>query len=278
MFLSMPPRKNNQTFASDPCVMQQQLEGLKHKMTSIQHQLDHIIPLLINQPQHGTLGPQGTALSSDDEITMDNPFARLHGLRVNFQDTLNLFIPDSVSEAHQHALLIEQQLSRHFTGFFPLSGHSDRPISTIDSRTFPPPPPLTRPPQPLSTSLTRPGACFFCGEFVHRQATCPKLLGSQGLLLEEYPAEEYSSPPIYDEEPLPEELLHPDQGSCLVLHCTFLSPKQPPENPPSSIMSHQRRAVHANQNRFRDANNLLSNIKTSIPEFKGLHDPDAYLD
>ena len=39
-----------------------------------------------------------------------------------------------------------------------------------------------------------------------------------------------------------------------------------------------RRNIHPEQNRYGNAEGLLSNIKTTIPEFEGKHDPDAYLD
>lgn len=39
-----------------------------------------------------------------------------------------------------------------------------------------------------------------------------------------------------------------------------------------------RRNVYPEQNRYGNADGLLSNIKTTIPEFEGKHDPDAYLD
>ncbi|KAH6835326.1 hypothetical protein C2S53_000531 [Perilla frutescens var. hirtella] len=39
-----------------------------------------------------------------------------------------------------------------------------------------------------------------------------------------------------------------------------------------------RQAIHFERPRFGDGDGLLNNIKTSIPEFEGLHDPDLYLD
>ncbi|XP_057787517.1 uncharacterized protein LOC131004772 [Salvia miltiorrhiza] len=130
------------------------------------------------------------------------------GLRLPFQDTLNMFAPISVSEAHQRAILLEQQLAR-------------RPPPVRNSTLEPP---TSRAP----VLPPRTGQCFNCGEPGHRQAACPRAKNSRGLLTNPQVDMEYSDPPIYDEEPLteiPEEHLLPDVSAALVLRRTYLTPR-----------------------------------------------------
>lgn len=156
------------------------------------------------------------------------------GLRLSFQDVLNLFSPTSVSEAHQRAVLLERQFTRRPSGPFVsptqrldrLSTPSDvRPVAGRGSAT------PTAPRQPVTAapgSSTRPGACFSCGEFGHRQASCPRV--GRGLLVGDDIDEEQQDFPIYDnDDVLPVEHLVGDVGQSLVLRRACLAPKQPVE-------------------------------------------------
>ncbi|XP_057808911.1 uncharacterized protein LOC131023389 [Salvia miltiorrhiza] len=147
---------------------------------------------------------------NDLSETTDQIVSRyIGGLRTPFQDSLNMFAPVSVSEAHQRALLLEQQLSR-------------RPAPARIPTNDPPPP---RPP----VANNRPINCFHCGEPGHRQANCPKLQKSRGLLADNPTDMEYSEPPIFDDEEqqmvFPEEYLSPDVGNALVLRRACLTPR-----------------------------------------------------
>lgn len=53
---------------------------------------------------------------------------------------------------------------------------------------------------------------------------------------------------------------------------------EPPQRSDQPRLPPPRRAVRAVPRRFGETDSLLNNIKTSIPEFGGLHNPDMYLD
>lgn len=150
------------------------------------------------------------------------------GLRTTFQDTLNLLVPATLSEAHQRALLLEKQSQRCLTSgarnTFEQRRHNVNTGSSRlvgDTNTRPPIPPL-----PAST--TRPNRCYTCGERGHFQSTCPRRSGNRTLFVEEEQGLIYDGPPVYDTEPphVPiEEELHGDIGHFLVVRRTCLSPR-----------------------------------------------------
>lgn len=77
-------------------------------------------------------------------------------------------------------------------------------------------------------SSTRSGACFSCGEFGHRQASCPRV--GRGLLVSDDIDEEQQDIPIYDDDDvLPVEHIVGEVGQSLVLRRACLAPKQPAE-------------------------------------------------
>lgn len=156
------------------------------------------------------------------------------GLRLQFQDVLNLFSPVSVSEAHQRAVLLERQFIRRPSGPFVtptqrvdrISAPNDvRPVAGRGSAA------TTAPRQPTANapgSSTRSGACFSCGEFGHRHVSCPRV--GCGLLVSDDINEEQQDFPIYDDDDvLPVEHIVGDVGQSLVLRRACLAPKQPAE-------------------------------------------------
>lgn len=129
------------------------------------------------------------------------------GLRQQIQFTLNLFRPQSISEAHQQALTVEAQIRSGFQGWG----------STRQSRQNTATTTSTTPETKTETAVTtvdaakqhRPSGlrCFSCGEAGHRQSECPSRT-HRGLLIEEV---DQSQEPIYDESPSEtEEELYPD--------------------------------------------------------------------
>lgn len=148
------------------------------------------------------------------------------GLRIQFQDTLNLLSPASISEAHQRALLIERQLSRRSQSQF--TSQSSR-SSIVDARPSQTPTTVQRPTGASGSRppTTRPGACFNCGEFGHRQAACPKSNSGRALLLDEQETSDYLGPPQFDEDPTPpdtEEIIFGDIGTSLIVRRACLAP------------------------------------------------------
>lgn len=140
------------------------------------------------------------------------------GLRMNLQDTLSMFSPGTVSEAHQRAILLEKQQSRRATT--PSTSTAGR-FSTPESR---PPPPQQGGSRQHNT---RPGACFSCGEMGHRQSACPKLQQGRALLADETETSIYTDPPVYEEDTTllsQEEVLHGDMGQTLILRRSCLTP------------------------------------------------------
>lgn len=162
------------------------------------------------------------------------------GLRLPFQDVLNMLSPASVSEAHQRAVLLETQMTRRSSTPFLPSGSRSTVTSPVpldrsgsDRPTLSPAPskPASGPP----SSLAKPGQCFSCGEMGHLRANCPRR-NPRGLLLEDGTCSDdrFDSPPVFDEEPAPsmlEEVLTGDVGSNLVLRRACLTPRRPLNNP-----------------------------------------------
>ncbi|GER29078.1 villin [Striga asiatica] len=90
--------------------------------------------------------------------------------------------PDSVSDAHQRALMLEQQHARKAGA---LSAPSSKEIPGTMVTT-------------LTGSNSQPGVGAV---YVGPTAQCPKTKGSRALIVEEMEAGEYDGPPIFDEEP-----------------------------------------------------------------------------
>lgn len=150
----------------------------------------------------------------------------ISGLRTQLQDTLHLFVPGSVSEAHQRALLLEQQSARRAPRF----GNS-APAQTPTSIGQPPrqntaPPP----PEKHSSNSLR---CFGCGEMGHRRTECPRSRGQRTLFSDDPEYQPYDGPPVFDlvpNDPMPEEHVTGDVGPLLVLRRNCLSPKTTSES------------------------------------------------
>ncbi|XP_013589368.1 PREDICTED: uncharacterized protein LOC106297728 [Brassica oleracea var. oleracea] len=149
------------------------------------------------------------------------------GLRQQIQHTLNLSRPQSISEAHQQTLTIENQ-NRTGSQSWSTSRQNKQPTST---------PPTTTNDATSKTETAivhvnnnqqvRLGGlrCYSCGEAGHRQSACPHRT-FRGLLIQEV---QQDNDPIYDEEPLDSdeeaEELFPDSGRLLVVRRSFFTPK-----------------------------------------------------
>ncbi|GER25966.1 mutant gag-pol polyprotein [Striga asiatica] len=155
------------------------------------------------------------------------------GLRGPIQDMLNLFVPDSVSDAHQRALLVEHQQAQKTGSSWPplVKGITGNGASTPATSTVQQGVGTTsggREVGPSSGGNSRlPGALrfFACGEPGHRQAQCTKAKEARGLLIEELETSGYDGPPIFDKEPeVPVVHVSGEVGTTLVLRRSLLSP------------------------------------------------------
>ncbi|CAA0811876.1 F-box associated ubiquitination effector family protein, partial [Striga hermonthica] len=177
------------------------------------------------------------------------------GLRAGIRDMLNMFRPESISDAHQRALLVELQLGQRAGQF---GSSSSRPGATSNPGSS-----FTRPGaaavggsgqgtaavggtqrvsgvagQQPSSSATRTVAglrCFGCGEIGHRHSVCPKGTSSRALFTEETGdvfSGDYDGPPVYDiEHAEVEELVPGDVGTALVLRRVCLAPRGASDSP-----------------------------------------------
>uniref|UniRef100_A0A0D3DPS4 CCHC-type domain-containing protein n=1 Tax=Brassica oleracea var. oleracea TaxID=109376 RepID=A0A0D3DPS4_BRAOL len=108
------------------------------------------------------------------------------GLRQQIQFTLNLFRPESISEAHQQALTIEAQNRNNSqpwgTARQPRQDQAQTPVVSSTTLTSQPETAIV-PTDPAKQQ--RPGGlrCFSCGELGHRQSACPSR-NRRGLLLD----------------------------------------------------------------------------------------------
>lgn len=147
------------------------------------------------------------------------------GLRIQIQHTLLQFNPSTVSEAHQRALLIEQQ-SRSQTSTW----NSQRTRLTSVPETG-----ITKSMEQLKLADRSEGnktfgqqqpatfKCFKCGEQGHRQSACPNT-NRRGLLVNDEPIyDEYSEADAGIEEAT--EQVHGDVGSMLMLRRSYLLPQ-----------------------------------------------------
>ncbi|KAI3526019.1 hypothetical protein L1887_05170 [Cichorium endivia] len=171
---------------------------------------------------------------NDIQETEEQLVARyIGGLRIQIMDSVNLFDPISISEAHQRALAFEKQNRR-------VGGSSSSAIvggSSGSGTMVPRFTPSQQKPRGSSAGPTPKGAstsglkCFNCGETGHRQSEC-KTAGKRHLFTEaegwqgEGADERYEDTPVYDDEPqYEEEVVSGDVGVTLVVRRSCFTPK-----------------------------------------------------
>lgn len=150
------------------------------------------------------------------------------GLRLQIQNMLLQFNPLSVSEAHQRALLIEQQTKNSASNWRAPSGNQRGVVNSdpSNSRSLEQSSPFTSrqhdSPETTMQRSTKTSTikCFGCGEQGHRQSSCPHQ-SRRGFLAEEEP--------IYDEETFDhgdfDEQVQGDTGVALVIRRNCLVPQ-----------------------------------------------------
>ncbi|KAH6828249.1 hypothetical protein C2S53_009952 [Perilla frutescens var. hirtella] len=87
--------------------------------------------------------------------------------------------------------------------------------------------------------------------------------------------EEIVRQPVFQED-VGDEAFGPEFNAASGYEADFIQPRQ--GNHPDRPRSPYRHAFRVERPRFEDGDGLLNNIKMSIPEVEGLHDPDLYLD
>ncbi|PKI47708.1 hypothetical protein CRG98_031841 [Punica granatum] len=166
------------------------------------------------------------------------------GLRVQIQDTVNMFDPPSVSVAHQRALQVEKQ-SRRNSNFWnsPSIGSSsgascpggsggdssgvNRPRGGANRNTTN----TNQPNRPTGTGMK----CFECGGVGHGQSECRKTTGKKTFFVdmeggEDEDVEEAEYPEFDSEEVVEEEVMIGDTGTALVIKRSCLTPKVVDDN------------------------------------------------
>ncbi|CAA7029167.1 unnamed protein product [Microthlaspi erraticum] len=156
--------------------------------------------------------------------TTDQSISRfIGGLKNQIQHQLLQFNPTSISEAHQRAILIEQNLCGSSSAWSSSSRlRTTAPTdSSIASRgeSLPLPPPIDSGNTQQRPTRTLTFKCFNCGETGHRQSSCPKrvLFGDDDVVYDE----EITPPPPLETE----ELVSGDVGNVLVIQRNFLAPQ-----------------------------------------------------
>ena len=157
-------------------------------------------------------------------------------MRQPFQDTLNLFDPISVSEAHQIALHLEKTMNRRNNMVSNSSGNRLPPVAPPYGATTQSTQGKCQVnqanPQPNRTVTSSSGPrCFKCGEARHRMADCKK--GGRygkGLFIESEECTEdhlntFEQEAVYDAEE-EEEYVQGDDGPLLVTRRACFTPRK----------------------------------------------------
>ncbi|XP_026433502.1 uncharacterized protein LOC113330924 [Papaver somniferum] len=171
---------------------------------------------------------------NDINETEEQLLARyIGGLRMQYQDSLNLFDIYSVSEAYQRALSLEKQYARRVSH----TNWSTHTQGGVKNTTSPIPThraPTTNVPSKSNTSQqVFQGKCNKCGYEGHKAYDCRKSDRPVKNFLVQGDDEgdaylDLMEPPIFDKEPdeeVEEEFLTGDQGPCLVVLCNYFTPK-----------------------------------------------------
>lgn len=151
----------------------------------------------------------------------------ISGLKLTYQDMLNLLAPVSLFEAHQRAVLLELQAGRHTP---PPLASSSRPTPGVP--TVGPPSARSQP-----THSTPNDRCFGCGELGHRRTSCPRACTTRTLLNDDATLLECVDDFQFDIEALPpliEEHVTGDTGPLLVIQRACFTPRSADTNPQRS--------------------------------------------
>ncbi|PKI38678.1 hypothetical protein CRG98_040936 [Punica granatum] len=189
------------------------------------------------EPRHG--GSKNEVHETEDQLV-----ARyIGGLRVQIQDTVNMFDPPSVSAAHQRALQVEKQSRRNSDfgntsnigsssganryGGSGGSGAANRPGGVANRNIAN----TSQSNRPTGNGMS----CFGCGEVGHRQFECRKTAGKKAFFVDTEEGEEEdldeAEDPVFDsEEVVDEELVTGDTGTILVVRHSCLTPKVADDN------------------------------------------------
>ncbi|PKI46206.1 hypothetical protein CRG98_033400 [Punica granatum] len=184
-------------------------------------------------------------LRNEVHETEDQLVARyIGGLRLQIQDTVNMFDPPNVSAVHQRALQVEKQSQRNSyfrnssrigcssgasrpggsgggsIGVNRLGGGTNRNIANTN-----------QPNKPTGSGMK----CFGCGEIGHRQSECRKTAGKKTFFVdteegEDEDVEKGEYPEFDSEEVVDEEVVTRDTGTALVVRCSCLTPKVADDN------------------------------------------------
>ncbi|XP_039145554.1 uncharacterized protein LOC120282772 [Dioscorea cayenensis subsp. rotundata] len=127
------------------------------------------------------------------------------GLRMQIQDTVNMFDTVSVSAAHQRSLQVEKQ-GKHNPS---ISGMHSSGASNSNS----------------PNGVSRAESSFGCGESGHRLSECKKSTGKKVLLIEEAEFEEEDEEVAVEEQPDNKQVIGGDVGTALVVRRSCLTPR-----------------------------------------------------
>ncbi|XP_013624018.1 PREDICTED: uncharacterized protein LOC106329985 [Brassica oleracea var. oleracea] len=197
------------------------------------------------------------------------------GLHQQIQFTLNLFRPQSISEAHQQALTVEAQSRNEFPAWS--SNRQTRSTTTTPTSTT----------TPTNTNVSktetaivaadslkhnRPARfrCFTCGEIGHRQSAFPNR-ARRGILVDEHNMED--TDPIYDDDDNEIQEIVADTGLSLMLHRLCLAQHGTPRDPQHNNLFHSKCTINGKVCNFiidsgSSENVISSNVvkKLSLPD------------
>ncbi|XP_022575815.1 uncharacterized protein LOC111215881 [Brassica napus] len=172
-----------------------------------------------------TLLARNTLLETQDQLVS----RFIGGLRLQIQNHLLLFNPNSVSEAHQRAILIEQNLKSSQSSWSSSSARTRTAVSGEQSNSSTAEASTKdnqqRPAGHTNSAGTQPPfktptfKCFNCGEIGHRQQNCPKrvFLSNDEVV--------YDDDEVIDTTTdITEEQVSGDTGHLLVIRRNLLSP------------------------------------------------------